>query len=126
MPSNVIPGLHYKNARKAIDWLCEVFGFGRHAVYAGRGNQIHHAELTLDGEGMVMLGSVRKDMPAAKGSMNLIVKDADAIYKRAVKKKAKILIPIEDKPYGGRGFACEDFEGNTWHIGTYDPWRAKA
>ncbi|MBM3768696.1 MAG: hypothetical protein FJW32_25220 [Acidobacteria bacterium] len=125
MPSKVIPGLHFKNARKAIDWLCEVFGFDRHAVYAGRGNQIHHAELTLNGEGMIMLGSIRKDMPAAKGSINLIVNDPDAIYKRAVKKKAKIIVAIEDKPYGGRAFACEDLEGNTWHIGNYDPWTPK-
>ena len=125
MPSNVIPGLHYRNARKAIDWLCDAFGFERHAVYAGRGNQIHHAELTLDGAGMVMLGSVRKDTPVATGSISLIVKDAGAIYKRAVKKKAKILIALDEKPYGGRGFACEDPEGNIWHVGEYDPWARK-
>lgn len=125
MPSNAIPGFLYDNAPAAIDWLCEVFGFDRHAVYAGEGNQIHHAELTLDGEGMIMLGSAREGVPKAASSVSLIVADADAVYARALTAGAKIVLPIEDKPYGGRGFACEDTEGNTWHVGTYNPWVPK-
>jgi hypothetical protein len=30
---------------------------------------------------------------------------------------------IEDKPYGGRGFACRDLEGRLRWVGTYDPWQ---
>jgi len=30
--STVIPGHRYRNAPAAIDWLCQVFGFTRHAV----------------------------------------------------------------------------------------------
>ena len=54
--SSVIPGLKYRNAPAAMEWLCRVFGFEKHAVYEGPENTIEHAELTLNG-GMIMLGS---------------------------------------------------------------------
>ena len=124
--SSVIPGMRYRNAPAAIEWLCSVFGFARHSVYPGSDNTIMHAELTLGG-GMIMLGSARGGEIAEddSGSVNLIVSDADAVYSRAKAAGAEIVIDIEDKPYGGRGFACRDMEGHIWHVGTYDPWLSK-
>ena len=58
--STVIPGHRYRNAPAAIDWLCQVFGFERHAVYEGENGTIAHAELTL-GNGMIMLGTGKDD-----------------------------------------------------------------
>ena len=134
--STVIPGMHYRNAPDAIEWLCRVFGFEKHAVYTGPGDSIMHAELTL-GSGMIMLGSVNDKMPdrhmklpaelggAQTRGVSLIVKDADEIYARAKTAGARIVEEIEDKPYGGRGFACLDPESHIWHVGTYDPWAPK-
>lgn len=128
--STIIPGMHYRNAPAAIDWLCQVFGFERKAVYPGENNTIMHAELTLGG-GMLMLGSYRTDRhmkhPDEVGGVetrgvNLILDDADAVYARAKAAGAKIVMEIEDKPYGGRGFGCLDLEGRLWWVGTYDPW----
>lgn len=128
--SIVIPGMCYRNAPAAIDWLCRVFGFERHAVHPGPENTIMHAELTLGG-GMLMLGSVNPNnmltQPDEIGGaetrgINLIVPDADAVYARAKEAGATIVLDIEDKPYGGRGFACRDLENRLWWIGTYDPW----
>jgi uncharacterized glyoxalase superfamily protein PhnB len=128
--------MRYKDASAAIDWLCRVFGFEKHAVYPGDGNTIMHAELTL-GSGMIMLGSTRDDAQAAylkrpedlagaqTHGLNLTVADADAVYARAKAAGAKMIIDIEDKPYGGRGFACRDPEGYVWYVGTYDPWQTK-
>src|SRR5947209_11642800 len=88
--STVIPGMHYRNAPNAIEWLCRVFGFEKHAVYTGPGDSIMHAELRL-GSGMIMLGSVNDKMPdrhmklpaevggAQTRGVSLIVKDADEI-----------------------------------------------
>ena len=122
MSSTVIPGMHYKDAPAAIEWLCAVFGFTRHAIYPGPENTIMHAELTL-GDGMIMLGSSRPGEPMAESSgINLVVDDADAVYARAKAAGAPIVLEIEDKPYGGRAFACRDLEGRLWHIGTYNPW----
>jgi uncharacterized glyoxalase superfamily protein PhnB len=126
--STIIPGAMYRDAPAAIDWLCRVFGFERHAVYPGPDNSIMHAELTLGG-GMFMLGSVKKDKMHTDGAdthgVSIIVKDADSVYAKAKAAGAGIIIDIEDKPYGGRGFTCSDPEGHVWHVGTYDPWLPK-
>ena len=125
--STVIPGMQYHDAPQAIEWLCRVFGFEKHAVYPGPGNTIMHAELTLGG-GMIMLGSAKEGSTVADArthGVSLIVKDADEVYARAVGDGAEIVEPIQDKPSGGRGFACRDRGGHTWHLGTYDPWAPK-
>ncbi len=134
--STAIPGMQYRNAPDAIEWLCRVFGFEKHAVYTGPANTIMHAELTLGG-GMIMLGSVNDKAPnrnmklpaelggAQTRSVSLIVKDADDNCARAKAAGAQIVEDIEDKPFGGRGFACLDPEGHIWHILTYDPWAPK-
>jgi uncharacterized glyoxalase superfamily protein PhnB len=134
--TSVIPGMQYRNAPEAIEWLCRVFGFEKHAVYPGPDNTIMHAELTL-GSGMIMLGSLNDHaysrlmkQPDEIGgvetrSISLIVRDADAVYQRARAAGADILFDIADKPYGGRAFTCRDPEGHVWDVGTYDPWQPK-
>jgi uncharacterized glyoxalase superfamily protein PhnB len=128
--------MSYHNAPDAVEWLCRVFGFEKHAVYTGPGDTIMHAELTLGG-GMIMLGSVNDKAPnrhmkvpselggSQTRSVNLVVKDADEVCTRAKSAGAKIVEDIEDKPFGGRGFACLDPEGHLWHVGTYNPWAPK-
>jgi len=134
--TSVISGMAYRNAPEAIEWLCRVFGFEKHAVHPGPDNTIMHAELTL-GDGMIMLGSVSDNeysrftkQPDQIGgaetrSVSVIVSDADAIYARAKAAGSEILFDIENKPYGGRGFTCRDLEGRVWNVGTYDPWHPK-
>jgi len=129
-----IPGHRYRNAPAAIEWLCTVFGFERHAVYEGENGTIAHAELTL-GNGMVMLGSGKDDEygrgfkpPVDLGgietrSVYIVVPNADAAYARAVAAGAKVVRPIQDTPYGSREFTVKDPEGYSWSAGTCDPWQ---
>ena len=133
--ATIIPGLRYQDAPKAIDWLCRAFGFAKHLVVPGEGGTIAHAQLTY-GRGMVMLGSAGKHgggydelvkTPAELGGIGtqgayVIVDDADAHLARARAAGAEILLDIEDKDYGGRGYTCRDLEGHVWSFGTYDPW----
>jgi uncharacterized glyoxalase superfamily protein PhnB len=128
--------MRYRNAPEAIEWLCSVLGFARHAVYPGKNGTIEHAELTL-GDGMIMLGSVKQDefgrlmkQPDEIGGAEtrtgyLIVSDADEVYKRAKEAGAEMVRDISDPGYGGREFTCRDPEGRMWSVGTYDPWQAK-
>jgi uncharacterized glyoxalase superfamily protein PhnB len=37
---------------------------------------------------------------------------------------AKIVYPVTDKDYGGRGCSWRDPEGHLWNFDTYDPWGA--
>jgi uncharacterized glyoxalase superfamily protein PhnB len=134
--ATIIPGIGYRDAAAAIEWLCQAFGFEKHAVYPGEGGTIMHAELSF-GNGMIMCGSI-KDTPywryikqpdeiggCATQSVNVIVNDADAIYQQAKASGAEILLDIKTEDYGGRGFTCRDLEGHIWNFGTYDPWTAK-
>ena len=131
--SPVIPSMRYRDAPAAIEWLCRALGFQKHAVYANPDGTIAHAELTF-GDGMIMLGSVT-DAPhsylmkqpdeigmASTHGINLIAEDADSVYARAKAEGAEIVLDIEDKNYGGRGFTFRDPEGHLWHVGTYNPW----
>jgi len=135
--STIVPALRYRNAPEAIDWLCQVFGFERRAVYPGPNGTIGHAELTLGG-GMVMLGSVKDDeygrgfkSPDELGGMEtrstyVIVANAEAVYARAQAAGARIVRAIQNTDYGSREFTVKDPEGNSWSVGTYDPWKTEA
>jgi uncharacterized glyoxalase superfamily protein PhnB len=131
--STAMPTLRYRNAPAAIEWLCNVIGFARHAVYEGENGTIGHAELTLNG-GMIMLGSAKGDeygrnfkSPSELGGVEtrsayIVVPDADAVHARAVAAGAQIIRPLQDTSYGSREFAVKDPEGHSWSVGTYDPW----
>ena len=135
--NSVIPGLRYRNAPAAIDWLCQVFGFERRAVYEGEGGTILHAELTL-GNGMVMLGTGKDDEYSRKFkspdelggaetcSIYIVVADADVAFAQAAATGATVTRALQDTPYGSREFSVKDLEGHSWTAGTYDPWAEHA
>lgn len=131
--STVIPTLRYSNAKAAIDWLCEAFGFEKHLVVAEDGNRIAHAQLTF-GNGMIMLSSIKDNeygrfikQPIEMGGYEtqapyLIVDNVDAHYDHAKSSGAVVLMEPEDQPHGGRFYTCKDLEGHLWNFGSYDPW----
>jgi uncharacterized glyoxalase superfamily protein PhnB len=131
--STVMPTLRYRDAPAAIDWLCNVLGFSKHAVYPGPGNTIGHAELTLNG-GMIMLGSEKDDAygkgfksPGELGNVEtrssyVVVKEAEAVWHRAQADGAQVVRPLQATDYGSHEFTIKDPEGHSWSVGTYDPW----
>ena len=133
--SSVIPALRTRDAPAAIEWLCHVFGFKRHAVYENPDGTIAHAELALGG-GMIMLGSTKDDdygrrfrSPDEAGNIEtrsayIVVADAHAVYARAQAAGAAFLRPIQNMDYGSREFTVKDPEGHSWSVGSYDPWKA--
>jgi uncharacterized glyoxalase superfamily protein PhnB len=129
--SSVIPTMRYRDAPAVIEWLRRVFGFERHLVVLDDAGGIAHAQLRFGG-GMIMLGSARDDdygrlvkQPGEVGgdtmSAYVIVADCDAHYAHAKAAGAEIVMEIEDKDYGGRGYSCRDCEGRLWSFGSYDP-----
>lgn len=134
--ANVISTLRYKDAKAAIKWLCEAFGFREHLVVPGEGETIAHAQLVF-GNGMVMLGSAGDDafgrlqQPLATPdapvtqSAYIIVTDVDAHHQRAAAAGATVVDPPHNNDYGGRGYTCRDPEGNVWNFGSYDPWQSE-
>lgn len=141
MGSPVIPALHYRDPRAAIDLLCDGLGFRRHAVHEDDQGRIAHAELTF-GDAMVMLGTydpsasayqravtTPEDAGGPTMSVYLVVDDdatVDALAERVRAAGAAIVLEPEDQSYGGRNMTCRDHEGHLWNVGSYDPWAPDA
>lgn len=132
----IIPCLRYENAPAAIDFLCDAFGFARHAVHADPADAsiIHHAQLVRNGQ-MVMLSSVAPSPYAEAAPMTIVAKaggntqapyvtvdDVDAHAEQARAAGADIFMPPADQEYGGRNYSARDPEGNVWSFGDYDPF----
>ena len=127
----VVPGLCYRDAHAAIDWLCAVLGFEARLVVPGEDGSVAHAQLML-GSGMVMLGSARDDAGAMvvpstpdgllTGAVLVVVADVEAHYERAKSAGANVVMELTEQHYGGSLFALRDPEGQLWHVGSYDPW----
>jgi uncharacterized glyoxalase superfamily protein PhnB len=123
------PFLRYADARAAVQWLCDAFGFERHAVFDAPDGTVAHAELRL-GAGVLMLGQSRDDalglrtpreLGAGTGGVYACVADADAHHVSAVAAGAEIVLPLREMDYGSREYTCRDPEGNLWSFGTYRP-----
>ncbi|WP_343485906.1 VOC family protein [Allomuricauda sp. d1] len=129
-----IPTLAYRNADKAIEFLVKALGFEAKNVYRDDDGHVMHAELQF-GEAFIMLGTAENKsdfgqltrIPEEVGGHNtqspyFIVEEIDNHYKNAVTHNAKIVMPIKDEDYGGRGYSCKDPEGYIWNFGTYSPY----
>ena len=129
--SDVIPGMRYRDAHAAIDWLCDVLGFERRLVVPDGAGGVAHAELTL-GSGMIMLGSYHEDSaditvaPSPTGTLTqnayIVVSDIETRYALVRAAGANIIDELEEQSYGGSLFSVRDPEGQLWHVGSYNPW----
>ena len=131
----IIPSIIYKDAKTAIEWLVNAFGFKKQLNIPGPNNQVVHSELVL-GFVMVMIGSSESGSEFSKlvktpsdfggfetQSPYIVVDNPDELYQSAKANGAKILIDIKTEDFGGRGFTCADPEGHIWSFGSYDPWK---
>jgi len=120
--------LFYQDASKAIDWLCEAFGFEVRLKVEGDGGRIEHSELEY-GDGLVMVGSAEFKRnwcrsPRSLGGANtqslfMYVDDVEAHCARARRAGGKILTEPKTTDYGedywtDRSYECEDVEGHHW------------
>lgn len=129
MPApSVWPTLQARDAAALIDFLVDVVGFERTAVYAD-GDRVAHAQLNwppLAGSnsvGGIMLGSHQPGaecgrQPGSAG-IYLVTDEVEQVYRRAVDGGAEIISEPVDRDYGGREFILADPEGNLWSIGSY-------
>jgi uncharacterized glyoxalase superfamily protein PhnB len=123
---SVTPHLICAGAAAAIEFYKQAFGAVEEARLPGPNGKLMHAMIRI-GDSPVMLVD---EMPewcalgpkALKGSsvtIHLYVEDADAVFARAVKAGAKIVMPIDDAFWGDRYGKVEDPFGHHWSIGTH-------
>jgi uncharacterized glyoxalase superfamily protein PhnB len=124
--------LWYRDAAKAIDWLCEVFGFEVRLKIEGDGGTIVHSELEFGPDALLMVGGedgkdptgTHRKSPASLGGANtqsvmLFVDDVDAHCAHAREHGAKVTIEPKTSDYGedywtDRSYEAVDLEGHHW------------
>jgi len=128
--SKLAPCLQLADARGTIAWLCSAFGLTPGLVVPGPADRVTHAELHVDGGGVVMVGShadndvglaTARRLGAVNQGIYVVVADADAHQRRAAAAGASIVLDLKDTEYGSREYTCRDLEGNLWSFGTYRP-----
>ena len=124
--ATVWPALRYRDARAAIVFLVDAFGFEEVVSHPGADEStVAHAELRWPEGGGIMLGSARQDsviseLPPGTGSVYVVTSRPDALYERAKAAGARIVQELHEEDYGSRGFTARDPEGVYWSFGTYD------
>jgi len=124
-PERIIPYLVYADARAAIDFLVDAFGFAerrRHPMSDGR---IGHAELAL-GDAVLFLASAYpelgfaspQDLPASPCQMFCYVADVDRHHARARDAGATVIAEPADQDHGSRLYRALDCEGGRWMFAT--------
>jgi uncharacterized glyoxalase superfamily protein PhnB len=133
----ISPALFYADPKQAIEFLCRAFGFAVRLIVEGEDGKVHHSELELGEDGLVMVAGggpdyVRPDRPyyasfvsprqaGGKSTQNLCVHvdDVEAHCARARAAGAVILEEPMTSDYGpeywsDRGYAAQDLEGHIW------------
>lgn len=119
-----VPVLRYRDARGAIDWLIQAFGFQKVSEHGGPDGTVAHAELRF-GTSTIAISSATPpttDNPWSHVRQGVYVcaPDVDARYERAKRAGAEITMPIRDMEYGSREYGARDTEGHVWGFGTYE------
>jgi uncharacterized glyoxalase superfamily protein PhnB len=120
--ATIIPTFRYDDARAAIAFLRDAFGFEEHQVYEQDG-AVAHGELKL-GDAYIMVSeraAGSADFPDGRSTTYVVIDDPDAHHARAVAAGAEIVRELTDQDYGSREYAAKDPGGNVWSFGTYIP-----
>jgi uncharacterized glyoxalase superfamily protein PhnB len=103
----VIPALVYPDVIKAVQWLCDTFGF---TLRIGMGS--HRAQLNV-GDGAVVVMEPRGGGEPS-GNVLVRVEDVNRHCEYVRQRGARIVRPPADYPYGERQYTVEDFAGHSW------------
>ncbi len=130
----IAPALFYDDAPRAIDWLCQAFGFAVRLKVEGEAGRIEHSELELR-DSLIMVSTGGREDPAdpskldrvsprAVGNKNtqalaVFVDDADAHCQHARAAGAVIFREPATDDYGeeywaDRSYGAIDLEGHHW------------
>lgn len=125
----------YRDAAKAIDWLCSAFGFEVRLKVDGPNGRVEHCELVY-GDGLIMIAQETPDAPrawkrslrspqslggATTQSLMFYVDDVDSHCAHARSHGATVIEDLNTQDYGkdywsDRSYGALDLEGHVWWI----------
>jgi len=113
----ITPYLTYLDARTAIEWLCQTFGFEEVLRYVEPDGTVSHAELALQGASVFLSHRDAAD-ESARGcglqTVHVLVDDVNAHCVHARRAGARVVSQLEETPVGLRRYRVEDLDGNRW------------
>lgn len=119
------PMLTFKDAAAALKFYKDAFGAKELYRLTEPDGKIGHAEMMI-GDSLVMLGEEYPSMSLYGAEhyngtpirLNVVVKDVDKSFDRAVKAGAEALRPVADQFYGWRSGIVKDPFGYSWYFST--------
>lgn len=117
----VFPALRYERPEAVIEWMVDVLGMEKWAIFRDEG-RIVHAELKFGdvflGVGPAQVEGIFSGPVTAEGPY-VALDGVDALYERVKGCRADIVMDIHDTDFGSRQFALRDPEGRIWSFGTW-------
>lgn len=116
-PGPIVPSVFYDDVIKAVDWLCDAFGFVEHLRWGPEGGET--VQLGV-GEGSIFVrGSGSSPAPgerlrALTHALMVDVTDVDRHYEQAKRAGAEILLEPETHVFGERQYTARDLAGHHW------------
>lgn len=114
----ITPYLIVQGASGLIDFVKQAFD--AEELYRGTGSAGGvHAEVKIQDSMLMIGGGENLSHDPTPTALHLYVKDADAVYERAIQAGAVSLHKPVDQPYGDREAGVKDQAGNHWYIATH-------
>jgi uncharacterized glyoxalase superfamily protein PhnB len=120
----VIPMLVCRDATAEVEFSKIAFGAIELSRRSGEDGSVVHSTLAI-GSAMVMVHSEIEALlsrpPHHDGSSSMVIyayiqEDVDAVVARAVSARARVLIPVNDLPWGDRMGRILDPAGHVWNV----------
>lgn len=123
MTSQIRPRLIVPDVDEAIAYYVSCLGAHKGVRYAEPSGLVVHAEVTI-GESTISLAQAHDEFrlydPKTLGGspmlLTLTVDDAPAVGRAMVDGGARVIVPIEDRPYGKCEGRVEDPFGHLWVV----------
>jgi uncharacterized glyoxalase superfamily protein PhnB len=129
MKPTIFPVFRYNDARAAIDWLVQAFGFQAHAEHESPNGTIAHAEVEFGASAIAISSAIppssENPWSDVREGIYVCVGDVDAHYAQAERAGAEMVMPVRDMDYGSREYSARDTEGYLWGFGTYEMGRSE-
>ena len=120
---HIVPYIYYDDPARAVEFLCEVFGFEQTMLLERPNGDVVHAEVSMNAE-RVLIGEADQQFglssPQSLDAIHVVlcvyVRDVDAHYEHARASGATVVREITDAFYGARIYSARDPEGNLWEF----------
>lgn len=118
---SVTPHLIIRDAARALDFYRDALGAEELFRLAGPDGKLLYASIRI-GDSIVMMNDEAEGQPspqALQGSpviLHLYTQDADALYARATRAGATVVMPLDNMPWGDRYGIVADPFGHAWAI----------